>query len=249
MAKAGSTSASVTRWKAQSQAANQGYSHLSGIAMTVGGVEMDPVAVAARLAARVGGVGSVGSPSSHSADVVVDRYCFDHSMPAKACRCTRRDVVVRDVALQVGVIGIRLGDARLEDLHRNRRRRSGWRRPATSRTRIDDAAARRTRRARRCRPPWCPSRRVHRARVAVHDVLVEGVLEVAAPVGAPNSSRALVSLSQNSRSCGCSKCSVKSPSVSCSTLIALRRPPPSATASSRPRTRSRCCGTRPAAAR
>ena len=66
LANAGSTCASVTQWKARSQAANQGYSHLSGI---------DMMSKASKLRQREfrplsrsgGGAGWAGSPSSQRA--------------------------------------------------------------------------------------------------------------------------------------------------------------------------------------
>ena len=66
MAKAGSTWARATQWKARSQAAYQGYSHLSGI---------DMMSKALKLRQRelrplnrwAGGTGWVGSPSSQRA--------------------------------------------------------------------------------------------------------------------------------------------------------------------------------------
>jgi hypothetical protein len=66
LANAGSTCASATVWKARSQAANQGYSHLSGIdmmskALNVRHLELRPKC------REPGGVGPLGSPSSQRA--------------------------------------------------------------------------------------------------------------------------------------------------------------------------------------
>ena len=65
-ANAGSTRASATQWKARSQAANHGYSHLSGIDMMSNASNV--LQSALRPASREsGGFGWVGSPSSQRA--------------------------------------------------------------------------------------------------------------------------------------------------------------------------------------
>ena len=66
LANAGSTWASATQWNARSQAANQGYSHLSGIDMMSKASKLRQWAL--RPVSRcAGGVGWVGSPSSQRA--------------------------------------------------------------------------------------------------------------------------------------------------------------------------------------
>ena len=63
LANSGSTCASVTQWKARSQAAYQGYSHLSGIEMT-SRLKMCPQRALRPCSRLGGGTGCVGSPCS-----------------------------------------------------------------------------------------------------------------------------------------------------------------------------------------
>ena len=64
LANAGSRWARVTQWKPRSQAANQGYSHLSGIEMMSNPSKLRHLAFRPSLRWG-GGSGWAGSPSSH----------------------------------------------------------------------------------------------------------------------------------------------------------------------------------------
>ena len=70
LANSGSISAKATQWKARSQAAYQGYSHLSGIEMT-SALSRCRQSLLRPCRRSAGGGGCAGSPSSQSAHVVV----------------------------------------------------------------------------------------------------------------------------------------------------------------------------------
>src|SRR5215470_9507730 len=86
LANSASTKARATQWKARSQAANQGYSHLSGIDRTR--IELRCCQRLFRMERRDSGGGQFGLSPSSQADTSNKYICLLHSMPAKAWRCT-----------------------------------------------------------------------------------------------------------------------------------------------------------------
>src|SRR5262247_890159 len=82
LANSASTKARATQWKARSQAANQGYSHLSGIDRTR--IELRCCQRLLRMWCRDSGGGQCGLSPSSQADTSNKYICLLHSMPAKA---------------------------------------------------------------------------------------------------------------------------------------------------------------------
>ena len=157
----GSTWASATQWNARSQAANHGYSHSSGMEMTSARARCCQAALRAGPSLPAAGVGSSGSPSSHSSDVEpVELFA-----PQQAGEGAAGD---EPVLLGQPVRITRSGRTR-------RPRRAGRRGPRRSsrpnmslfRARCGDSRSRtatvhpaRPRRSRTRTPPWCRNRRV-----------------------------------------------------------------------------------------
>ena len=100
--------ASGMQWKAMSQAANQGYSHLSGHARTSRLYECRQPALRPACA-RPAAAGRRGRRSA-SARRCSGRTAWTRAGPASACRCTSRSSSVRPGRLDGGVERVGLGD-------------------------------------------------------------------------------------------------------------------------------------------
>ena len=113
MANSASIWASGMQWKARSQAAYQGYSHLSGIEMMSALFRWRQSALRPCLRSGGGG-GWSGSPSSHKRHVVVEELLApDHAGERLALDAAR--VGILEPGLQGGIERIGLGLALLDD--------------------------------------------------------------------------------------------------------------------------------------
>ena len=121
----------ATQWKARSQAANQGYSHLSGIDRIAHRVEMAPVGVADLLARR-GRRPAAGCRPRATGSRRRGRSASSTACPAKACRWTSFSSSVAcgglDGRVELVGLGLALGHDARPRRRAGRRARSGVRR-------------------------------------------------------------------------------------------------------------------------
>ena len=148
--------ASGMQWKARSQAANQGYSHLSGMEMHVVVVQVLPVVVAALGAARGAAAGWVGIAASQRLDIVVIELLAPEQ-PASAWRITAPAVArsARGISRRRSRRPRRGG--RRRPASKSRAERAGGGAAAASRSRTLTLAPRGRRQTVVGAPPWCRS--------------------------------------------------------------------------------------------